>query len=127
MASSDFQLNWYSSVSYVPVLTHTAHSCIFIVATIMNVESVAWTVCDVRLQPCTLHVVQHNGTSASTIVGITVRPRSSSQETKLPAHNLQNRTSCQNCKIPSLWLSLIEIKLFRGIFGLHHCVQRALL
>ena len=92
MTSSAFQLNYYSSVSYVPELTHTAHSCIFIVCTVVDVQSVAWTVCDVRLQPCTLHVVQHYGTSASTIVGITVRPRSSTQETKLPAHNLQNVT-----------------------------------
>ena len=70
-------------------LTHTAHSCILIVSTVMNVQSVARTVCDVRLQPCTPHVVQHNGASAVTIVGITVRPCSSTQEAKLPAHNLQ--------------------------------------
>ena len=92
MASSAFQLNYYSSVSYVPELTHTAHSCVLVVGTVVNVQSVAWTVCDVCLQPCTLHVVQYNGTSASTIVGKVVRPRSSTQETKLPAHNLQNET-----------------------------------
>ena len=76
----------------VDALTHTAHSGIFIVYTIVNVQSVAGTVCDVRLQPCTLYVVQHNGATAPTKVSKTVRSRSSTQEAKLPAHNLQNKT-----------------------------------
>ena len=77
----------------VYALTHTAHSCVFIVSTIVNVQSVAGTVCDVRLQPCTPYVVQHNGASALTIVSKMVCSRSSTQEAKLPAHNLQNETS----------------------------------
>ena len=93
MASLDFQVNGFFLVSCVYTLTHTAHSCVFIVSTIVNVQSVAGTVSDVRLHSCTPYVVQHNGTTALTIVSITVRSRSSTQEAKLPAHNLQNETS----------------------------------
>ena len=93
MASLVFQVNGFFLVSCVYALTHTAHSGILRVSTIVNVQSVAGTVSDVHLHSCTPYVVQHNGASALTIVSITVRSRSSTQEPKLPAHNLQNETS----------------------------------
>ena len=89
MASLVFQVNGFFLVSCVYALTHTAHSGILRVSTIVNVQSVAGTVCDVRLHSCTPYVVQHNGATALTKVSKSVRSRSSTQEAKLPAHNLQ--------------------------------------
>ena len=72
----------------ISILTLAADTCVLIVATVMEVESVVWTVGDVRPQLPALHIVQHNGTGAPAKVGVTVCHCSCGQEPQLPTHYL---------------------------------------
>ena len=99
LSGNGLECNWPGRI-----LTSASHTCILIVPTVMEVESVVWTVGDVRPQLPALHIVQHNGTTALTKVGPMELLCSRGQESQLSTHHLQTKVytragySClQNC------------------------------
>jgi len=70
------------------ILTSASHTCVLIVPTVMEVDSVVCTVGDVWPQLPALYIVQHNGTRALAKVGPMELLCSCGQESQLPTHHL---------------------------------------